>query len=78
VDVAESYSSEESYPGIDNCSFKGNITVNYKQIKERAQKEQEVSVGGIVGYSDHCNINNCIATGNITYKEQGDKAVLEE
>lgn len=78
VDAAESYSNEESYPGIDDCSFKGNITVNYKQIKEREQREQEVSVGGIVGYSDYCNINNCIATGNITYKEQGDKAVLEE
>lgn len=77
VDTA--YRGSDDYePNIASCSFKGDITVNYKQIKERKQREQEVSVGGIVGYSNHCNVSNCIATGNITYKEQGDKAILEE
>lgn len=77
VDTA--YRGSDDYePNIASCSFKGDITVNYKQIKERSQTEQDVSVGGIVGYSNHCNVSNCIAAGNITYKEQGNKAIIEE
>ncbi len=77
VDTA--YRGSDDYePNIASCSFKGDITVNYKQIQERSQTEQDVSVGGIVGYSNHCNVSNCIAAGNITYKEQGNKAIIEE
>lgn len=70
VDSAKSTSNGE--PTIENCTFKGNITVNYKMIEEEGLKEQDISVGGIVGYSRHCNVSNCLAAGNITYKEQGD------
>ena len=66
--------SNDNEPAIASCLFNGNIEVNFKQIIDL--KEQEVNVGGIVGYSDHCHVSNCIATGNITYNEQGDDIIF--
>lgn len=51
---------------IVNCVNKGNVNavVDPDQMKE-GKKETKASVGGIVGYSNTCEIEDCVNTGTI-------------